>query len=415
MNIIVEKYGGTSVASIDRIKAVAQRVIQTHDKGNQVVVVVSAMGKTTDRLKRLVNKINSKPGERELGMLLSTGEIVSSSLLAMAIQSMGKKAIALNGAQSGISTDSTYANARIKKIDTSRIKNHLLQNEIVVVAGFQGQTGDEVTVLGRGGSDASAIALACALKAKYCHIFSDVKGVFTADPRLIKNSVLLQGISYEEMIELAASGSQVMMGRAVEIARKYGLKIKVSSSFENSSGTLITGENELEQVVITGIALNKDVAMVDIFGASGGDIDVAKMLGEITKNRINIILMSSHRNIDNTTNFSMIVKPENVDLIIKLLDKFSTNCKIEKYEINNNVAQISLVGSGIADNYGVAYQIFGTLSKNNIQILLTSTSEIKISAIVLRDQAVHAVEKLHETFEMNNLERNLIGGGNGKN
>lgn len=415
MNIIVEKYGGTSVESIDRIKAVAQKVIQTHHKGYHVVVVVSAMGKTTDHLEGLVNEINSKPGERELGMLLSTGEIVSSSLLALAIQSMGKKAIALNGAQSGISTDSSYANARIKRIDTSRIKNHLLQNEIVVVAGFQGQTGDEVTVLGRGGSDASAIALACTLKAKYCHIFSDVKGVFTADPRLINNASLLQGISYEEMIELAASGSQVMMGRAVEIARKYGLKIKVSSSFENSSGTVITKENELEKVEITGVALNKDVSMIDIFGATGGDINVAKILGEIDENKINIILLSSHRNSNNTTNISIIVSPENVNRITELLNRYSTNSKIKSYSVNKEVAQVSLVGSGIANNYGVAYQVFETLAINNIRILMTSTSEIKISAIVFRDQAVQAVEKLHETFEMNNLKRGLNGANNGKN
>ena len=415
MNIIVEKYGGTSVQSVDRIKAVAENVVKTHSAGNRVVVVVSAMGKTTDHLESLVNEINPKPRDRELGMLLSTGEIVTSSLLALAIQSMGKKAISLNGAQSGISTCNSYANARIQNINTERIISHLKKNEIVVVAGFQGTNGDEVTVLGRGGSDASAIALASALNAKRCHIFSDVQGVFTADPRLIKNAALLHGISYEEMIELASSGSQVMMGRAVEIARKYGIEVKVSSSFENSIGTIITRENKLEQVVITGVALNKDVALVDIFGASGGDIEVAKILGEITKKKINIILMSSHRNADGTTNFSMLIKPDSIDIINRLLKYLSTDCKIENYTINRDVAQVSLVGSGIATNYGVAYEVFETLSTNNIRIILTSTSEIKISAIVLKEQAEKAVKKLHKKFEMNNLVRGIIGGTNGKN
>jgi len=415
MNILVEKYGGTSVQSIERIKAVAHNVVNTHNAGNRVVVVVSAMGKTTDHLESLVNEINPQPGERELGMLLSTGEIVSSSLLAMAIQSMGKKAISLNGAQSGISTCSTYANARIQKIDTERIFSHLNKNEIVVVAGFQGTNGDEVTVLGRGGSDASAIALASALKAKRCHIFSDVKGIYTADPRIIKNSALLHGISYEEMIELAASGSQVMMGRAVEIARKYGIEVKVSSSFENSIGTLITKEKELEQVAITGIALNKEVVMIDIFGIKGGDVEVAKILGEITKNKINIILMSSQRNANDTTNFSIIIKPDNVDIIQKFLGKYEKNNRIGNFAINKNVAQISLVGSGIANNYGVAYKVFDTLVTNKIKTFLTSTSEIKISAIVPREQAMQSLVILHEKFELNNLERNIIGANNGEN
>jgi aspartate kinase len=415
MNIIVEKYGGTSVQSIDRIKSVAQNVVNTHDAGNRVVVVVSAMGKTTDHLESLVNEINPQPRERELGMLLSTGEIVSSSLLALAIQSMGKKAVSLNGAQSGISTCSTYANARIQNIKTERIIAHLKEDEIVVVAGFQGTNGDEVTVLGRGGSDASAIALASALNAKRCNIFSDVKGVYTADPRIIKNASVLHGISYEEMIELAASGSQVMMGRAVEIARKYGMEVKVSSSFENSTGTIITRENKLEQVTITGIALNKDVVMVDIFGIKSGDSEVSQILGEITKNEINIILMSSHRSEDNTTNFSIIVKPEDVETIQEFLTKFEKSNKIGSFVINKNVAQISLVGSGIANNYGVAYQVLDTLETNKVRILLTSTSEIKISAIIQREQAMQSLVILHDKFELNNLERNIIGADNGKN
>jgi len=367
------------------------------------------MGKTTDELISMVEKIAPTPRERELGMLLSTGEVISCSLLAMAIQALGKKATSLTGPQCGICTDGVYDNARITDIDTTCIKKLLAQDEIVVATGYQGKNGDEITVLGRGGSDASAVALAAALGAEYCHIYSDVDGVCTADPRIVSDTSLLHGISYEEMIELAASGAQIMMGRAVEIARKYSLRVKVSSSFKNSPGTLITREEELERVVITGVAANKEVAMIDIYGVRIGTDDTARILEHITEKQINIILMCSNSAGDYRINLSLIVKPEYVESVQEILNHFCQQDRIDGYDVNPEVAQISIVGSGIANHYGVAYDMFDVLSKSGIDVLMTSTSEIKITAIIPKERANRAVNKLHEKFQLNNLQRNYTG------
>jgi aspartate kinase len=408
MKILVEKFGGTSVGSIDRIKAIAKKVIAAQERGYQEVVVVSAMGNTTDDLLSLAEQIATKPRHRELGMLLSTGEVISCSLLAMAIQALGKKAISLTGAQCGIVANGIHTDAKIENIDTTYLKKLLAQGEIVVVAGYQGKSGDDIAVLGRGGSDASAVALAAALQSEYCNIYTDVKGVFTADPRIVKNISLLHGISYEEMIELAASGAQVMMGRAVEIARKYGLKVKVSSSFEDSSGTVITKEDQLEKVVITGVAANKNVVIIDIFGIKVSSDITAKILHRIAEKQINIILMNSNNAGNQINNLSLVVKPEYVDDIIEILNWFNNESRIDHYQVKNDVAQVSIVGSGIANHYGVAYEMFDTLSKNGIEVLMTSTSEIKITALIPREKADLAVIKLHEKFELDNLQRNLM-------
>lgn len=408
MKILVEKFGGTSVGSIDRIKAIAQKAIDAQERGYQEVVVVSAMGKTTDELLSLAGQIAVKPRHRELGMLLSTGEVISCSLLAMAIQALGKKATSLTGTQCGIVTNGIQTDSKIENIDTTYLKKLLAQDEIVVVAGYQGRNGDDIAVLGRGGSDASAVALAAALEAESCNIYTDVKGVFTADPRIVKNTSLLDGISYEEMIELAASGAQVMMGRAVEIARKYGLKIKVSSSFEHSSGTVITKEDQLEKVVITGVAANKKVAVIDIFGIQVNSDVAAKILSKIAEKQINIILMNSNSAGDQLNNLSLVIKPEHVEDIIEALDWFIRHSRIDHYQVKRDVAQISIVGSGIANHYGVAYEMYDTLSKNGIEVLMTSTSEIKITALIPREKADLAVIKLHDKFELNNVQRKLV-------
>ncbi len=408
MKILVEKFGGTSVGSIDRIKAIAQKAVAAQESGYQEVVVVSAMGNTTDELLALAGQITSKPRYRELGMLLSTGEVISCSLLAMAIQALGKKATSLTGVQCGIVANGIHTDAKIENIDTTFLKKLLAQDEIVVVAGYQGRNGDDIAVLGRGGSDASAVALAAALEAEYCNIYTDVRGIFTADPRIVKNTSLLNGISYEEMIELAASGAQVMMGRAVEIARKYGLKIKVSSSFENSSGTIITKEDCLEKVVITGVAANKNVAIIDIFGVRVDSDVTANILNKIAEKQINIILMNSNSAGHGLSNLSIVVKPEHVDDIVEALNWFGSQSRIDHYQVKNDVAQVSIVGSGIANHYGVAFEMFDTLSKNGIEVLMTSTSEIKITALIPREKADLAVMKLHEKFELNNLQRDIV-------
>ena len=408
MKILVEKFGGTSVGSIDRIEAIAKKAIEAQEKGYQEVVVVSAMGNTTDDLLSLAGQIATKPRHRELGMLLSTGEVISSSLLAMAIQALGKKATSLTGAQCGIVANGIHTDAKIENIDTTYLKILLAQGEIVVVAGYQGKSGDDIAVLGRGGSDASAVALAATLQAEYCNIYTDVKGVFTADPRIVKNTSLLHGISYEEMIELAASGAQVMMGRAVEIARKYGLKVRVSSSFENSAGTVITKEDQLEKVVITGVAANKNVVIIDIFGIKVHSDVTSKILNKIAEKQINIILMNSNNAGNQLNNLSLVVKPEYVDEIVEILNWFTNESRIDHFQVKNDVAQVSIVGSGIANHYGVAFEMFDTLSNNGIDVLMTSTSEIKITALIPKEKADLAVIELHKKFELNNLKRDLL-------
>ena len=407
MKVVVEKYGGTSLGSVERIKAVAEHVIARQTLGYGMVVVVSAMGDTTDQLLSMMKEVSHSPRQREMGMLLSTGEVVSCSLLAMAIQSMGSRATSLTGAQGGITTDKVYDNAKILDIDTSRIKRLLEAGEIIVVAGYQGRTGDDITVLGRGGSDASAVALAAVLGAEYCHIFSDVRGVYTADPLAIEEAALLDAISYEEMIELAGSGARVMMGRAVEIARKNGLKIIVSSSFEKSAGTVITKESELEKIVITGIASNEDVSMINIFGLNTNGNDSAEILNRIAEKQINIILLNSTRREDNKSILSLVVKPENAAIIETFLEEYHRDSKIDSYHVDNDAGLVSIVGSGIANHFGVAYEMLEALSKNDIDVLMTSTSEIKIAAIVPKHQTVEATQILHNKFKLNNVQRNV--------
>ncbi len=407
MKIIVEKYGGTSIGTIGRIKAVADHVIEKQRAGYGMVVVVSAMGDTTDKLLDMVKQLTPNPRSRELGMLLSTGELISCSLLAMAIQASGMRATSLTGAQGGIFTDDVYANARIVNIDTSRIIALLNQGEIIVLAGYQGKIGDEITVLGRGGSDATAVALACALDADHCHIFTDVRGVYTADPRVVPDAALLTGISYEEMIELAGSGARVMMGRAVEIARKYHLKVRVSSSYEQSNGTLITEVIGLEEVIITGIAANRDVALVDIYGIQAGSDTLSGILKVISEKQINIILLSSNRTTDDKAILSLVVIPEDVTIIESFLGEFIRSGKIEKYFVRTNVGLVSIVGSGIATHSGVAFEMFEALLTNGIDILMTSTSEIKIAVIVPQDLTDEAIRKLHDRFKLNHMQRNL--------
>lgn len=409
MKILVEKYGGTSIESIEQIKTIASHAVAIQDQGYKVVIVVSAMGKTTDNLVNIAGQISMAPREREMGMLLSTGEIVSCSLLAMAIQALGKKATSLTGAQSGINTEGLYANARITEIDTARINSLLEQDEIVVIAGYQGKIGDEITVLGRGGSDASAVALAAALNAEECHIYTDVDGVFTTDPHVVENASLLENISYEEMIELAGSGARVMMGRSVEIARKFGLPVRVGSGTTYSKGTLISKEDTMEKVVITGVAANRDVAMIDINGIKIHSSDSAEILRQIAARQINIILLCSNKMDDQRMTLSIIVQPQAVPIILEILDTFVYDAKISSFNFNSNVEQVSIVGSGIATNCGVAFLMFNVLAENSIDILMSSTSEIKISAIIPSGLADRAVLALHEAFKLNNIERKYLG------
>jgi aspartate kinase len=403
--ILVEKYGGTSVGSVERIKTIAANVAARHSLGYKMVVVVSAMGNTTDDLIGLMNQIALTPRQREMSMLLSTGEVVTCALLSMAIQALGKRATSLTGPQGGIHADGIHTEAKIAAIDTRRIKQLLDQDEIIVMAGYQGKVGDEITVLGRGGSDASAVALAAALGADHCHIYTDVKGVYTADPRVVPDAALLDGISYEEMIELAGSGAKGMMGRAVEIARKHQLDITVKSSFEESNGTIITREEALEQVVITGVAASTDVAKISIFGLHQ---NIHTVLKNISNLNITIRLLTLNQMPNQVTNLSMIVKPNEVNAIHEKLEELQQNEFINRYTIDLDVAKVSIVGSGIATHSDVAFTMFDALTNAGIEILMSSTSEIKISAVIPKHAANNAVRALHHTFNLSNIKRTLV-------
>ncbi len=409
MKIIVEKYGGTSVGTFEQINLVAKRVIETKKSGYAVVVVVSAMGKTTDNLINMAKEVSSEPGSREMGMLVSTGEMVSSALLAMAIQNLGQNAIALTGSQCGIVTSSDYDNARIKEIDTMSIKEQLLQDYIVVVTGFQGKNGRDITLLGRGGSDASAVAIAAALGAVECRILTDVSGIFTADPRIVNNASLLKGISYEEMIELAASGAQIMMGRSVEIARNYNLEIFIGPGFDNKYGTVITKEDNLERITITGLSSDEDVALVNLYDLKYVTRDTSLILNEIAEKGINIILMLTNRLSERKTNLTFAVKPEYTLEIGAILEVFQKARRIGHYSIDTDVAQVSVVGSGIACTHGVVADLYTALAQNKIDILMASTSEIKISVFIKKCRAISAVKILHDKFSLAGLKRELKG------
>ncbi len=406
MKIIVEKYGGSSLATTERILKVAEHIASVHDQGYGIVVVVSAMGDTTDNLLSMVNQVSDNPGRRELGLLLSTGEIVSSSMMAITLQRLGKKAAALTGSQCGIVTDSEYDNAKIEDIDTSRILEYLKDGYIVIAAGYQGISKDDVTVLGRGGSDASATALAAALQAEECRIFSDVPGVYTADPRLISDAALLTAISYEEMIELASSGAQIMMGRAVEIARKHNIKILVGSSFDSNIGTVITREVDLEKVIVTGIAVDKNVVVVHAYGIKGDTTSAAALLNRIAAKGINIIILSLHRTQNNSMDISFIIRPDDVLHTGEYLNLLKKGKIISSFQIDPDVAQIAIVGSGIAATWGVASEIFNVFSTNGIDALMLTTSEIKITAVVPESKAELAANKLHEIFKLSSVNRN---------
>lgn len=406
MKIIVEKYGGSSLSSIDRIKQVAYRVAESKQKGFNVVVVVSAIGDTTDELLTLADQITKKPSNRELGLLLSTGEMVSSSLLAMALSELGYPATALTGWQCGIDTQGNFDEARISHINPDRILHLLKNGEIPIVTGYQGIQNNDITVLGRGGSDTTAVALAAALNSNGCTIYTDVPGIFTADPRIVENASILKSISYEEMIELAGSGAQVMMGRAVEIARRYSLDIKVRSSFERHKETVITSqEKKLEDLVISGITATNEISLINIVGINMHDLN--QLLGEIAQLKINIKILTTDKVNPSSLQSVLVMQTRFLNSMENILKECSANELIEYYQINKNVSQVSVVGYGISENYGVASTVFNTLTENGIDILLTSTSEIKISVIIPRKKAILAVKLLHDQFGLANSNRKL--------
>jgi len=400
--LIVQKYGGTSVGDADRIKNVARRVVNKQKEGNQMVVVVSAMGHTTDELVNLSRQITDSPSAREMDMLLSTGEQVSIALLSMAIKRLGVDAVSLTGPQAGIKTDNNYSKAQITSIDNSRMQAELDAGKIVVVAGFQGLNDyNDITTLGRGGSDTTAVALAAALKADLCEIFTDVDGVYTTDPRLVPEASKLATITYDEMLELAHLGAAVLHPRAVECAKLYNIPLHVRCSFNENQGTIVREESDMEKgLLVKGVTYNKNVAKVGIFGVPdqpGIAYMAFKMLAD-QKINVDMIVQSSMR--EGVNDISFTVTQDELRQTLETIEEIIKVVGAKGYTHNAHVAMVSVVGAGMASNPGVAAMMFGTLADEGINIDMISTSDIKISCIVKNDLAEKAVKALHERFKL---------------
>ena len=405
MPLLVQKYGGTSVGSIKRIDAVADKVIAYKEQGNDMVVVVSAMSGETNRLVGLAQKVNSKVGGRELDVLLSTGEQVTIALLAMAIEKRGYAAKSYTGGQANIVTDSAHNKARIKSIDHQKMRRDLDDGRIIVVAGFQGVDEESnITTLGRGGSDTTGVALAAALNADECQIFTDVDGVYTTDPRVVPEARRLRTITFEEMLEMASLGSKVLQIRAVEFAQKYDVPLRVLSSFEEGEGTLITSDNEtdetMEQALISGIAFNRDEAQLTINGVSDTPGVAYGILGPISEANIEVDMILQNVSADGTTDFTFTVHRNDYETAMGSLKKTAKKLKAREVSGNNKIVKISIVGVGMRSHAGIATRMFEVLAKEGINILMISTSEIKISVLVDEKYLELGVRALHEGFDL---------------
>lgn len=399
MSLIVQKFGGSSVANAERLFHVASTVTKTYAKGNNVVVVVSAQGDTTDDLIAKAKEVNESASKREMDMLLTAGEQMSAALLAMAIEKLGYPVVSLLGWQAGFLTDSSYGSARIKRVEPDRIQKELDKKNIVVVTGFQGiNRYDDMTTLGRGGSDTSAVAIAAVMHADLCQIYTDVEGVFTADPRKVKNARKLGTISYDEMLELASLGAQVLNNRSVEMAKKYGIELEVLSSMEDKPGTIVKEAAKVEGMLINGVAKDEGVARISIIGVPDRPGLAFKIFSRLAAKGINvdIILQSVGRN--GTKDISFTVNRSNLQEATNLLDPLSQQIGANTVVYDDDVAKVSIVGAGMESHPGTAAKMFEALYDANINIQMISTSEIKISVLIGRSDADHAVSVIHEKF-----------------
>ena len=396
MGLIVQKFGGSSVANAERVMNVARIVTDTYKQGNDVVVVVSAQGDTTDDLIEKANEINPKAAKREMDQLLTAGEQISISLLAMAIEKLGFPVISLLGWQAGFNTNSIYTSARIKNIKPNRLQAEIAKRNIVVVAGFQGiNRYDDLTTLGRGGSDTSAVAIAATLKADKCQIFTDVEGVYTADPRKVEGAKKLKEITYDEMLELATLGAQVLNNRSVEMAKKYGVELEVLSSLNPIPGTIVKEVTKMEKMLIRGVTKDKDVALVSILGLQDTPGIAFKIFSKLSTKNINVDIILQSFGRDGTKDIVFTVSKDNGPVAVEILESFLDNSKIV---CNTEVAKVSIVGAGMETHPGTASKMFEALYESNINIQMISTSEIKISVIIDAENADRAVSAVHKAF-----------------
>ena len=403
MGIIVQKFGGTSVANPEKIHNVAKAVIREKENGNDVVVVVSAMGHTTDYLIKLANEVTTTPDSREMDMLLSTGEQVSIALLAMAIQANGHKAISMNGQQVGIITENIHSKARIVDIKTDKLQKYISEGNIIVVAGFQGVTPEgEITTLGRGGSDTSAVAIAAALKADRCDIYTDVEGVYATDPRIVPNIQKLETVSYEEMLELARVGANVLHPRSVETAKQFNVPLRVRSSFKlDNLGTLIIGVDNMEiYKPVAGVAA--DTSQVRILLSNLPDIPgtAAKLFGALAKNNISVDMIIQSLANNGTNSIAFTVDSDDLNGSLNILQEFQNEIGAGEILIDKDIAKVSIVGAGMVDRPGIAADMFKALAEKDINIKMISTSEIKISCLVEKENAVPAIKALCSEFDL---------------
>ena len=406
MPVIIQKYGGSSLATPDLIKSVAAKICATHDSGNSVVATVSAMGDSTDNLLSIASQVSVMPDLRELDVLLSTGELQSCALLTMALKDMGKKAVSLSGAQAGIRTDSSHGKAKIADIDTSRILVELEAQNIVIVAGFQGVTSDsDITTLGRGASDLTAVALAAGLNADRCEIYTDVEGIYTADPRLVPEAQKMTQIGFEEMLELASYGAK-MNPRSIELGMEYQVPILVASSFNDEPGTLIYDGGNMDSTVgeirnrVRGIATDKDVAKITVFSVVDRPGIAADLFDPLAESDISVDIIVQNASVSGTTDLTFTVKQSDVNRAMKVVEEVANNLGTTNVGKTENLDKISIVGTGMQDSPGYASTMFRALSEANINIEMITTSEIRITCIIGAEMVGEAAEVLHAAFEL---------------
>lgn len=402
MALVIQKYGGTSVANIANIEMVAQKVIKAKESGNQVVVVLSAMAGETDRLISLAHQVADDPDEREYDALISTGEQITVTLLAMMLNKLGYKAKSLLGFQAKILTDQAYKKARILSINAKAIKSELKKGTIVVIAGFQGiDAENNITTLGRGGSDTSAVALAAALRADVCDIFTDVDGVYTTDPSICSKARRLNKISYDEMLEMARSGAKVLQPRSVEMAKKFQVPVYVRSTFSDEGGTLVTKEDkEMEREVVSGVTYDRDQAKITIVRVPDRAGIAARLFTPLAEHNIVVDMIIQNASIDGYTDLTFTVSRKDIKQANKLIEEVAKDIGAQKVEVDENVAKVSIVGVGMVSHAGVAAKMFATLAHEGINILMISTSEIKVSCVMQAKYTELAVMVLHDAFEL---------------